>query len=116
MRNVEFDIEEGALIASLSGEIDHYAAADMRREIDSAMERSRLKDLVLDYSGVSFMDSSGIGLVMGRYQNVKRKRHYGSSAGQPVRQPRTRTFRNIQHGPQKQDARPCDRVYIRKGR
>ena len=73
MRNVEFDIEEGALIASLSGEIDHYAAADMRREIDSAMERSRLKDLVLDYSGVSFMDSSGIGLVMGRYQNVKRK-------------------------------------------
>ena len=71
MRNVEFDIEEGALIASLSGEIDHYAAADMRREIDSAMERSRLKDLVLDYSGVSFMDSSG--LVMGRYQNVKRK-------------------------------------------
>ena len=73
MKNVEFDIEEGALIASLSGEIDHYAAADMRREIDSAMERSRLKDLVLDYSGVSFMDSSGIGLVMGRYQNVKRK-------------------------------------------
>ena len=66
MRNVEFDIEEGALIASLSGEIDHYAAADMRREIDSAMERSRLKDLVLDYSGVSFMDSSGIGLILGR--------------------------------------------------
>lgn len=117
MRNVEFDIEEGALIASLSGEIDHYAAADMRREIDSAMERSRLKDLVLDYSGVSFMDSSGIGLVMGRYQNVKRKN--GTMVvvpGQPVRQPRTRTFRNIQHGPQKQDARPCDRVYIRKGR
>ena len=71
MRNVEFDIEEGALIASLSGEIDHYAAADMRREIDSAMERSRLKDLVLDYSGVSFMDSSGIGVIMGRYKTVK---------------------------------------------
>ena len=71
MRNIEFDIEEGALIASLSGEIDHYAAADMRREIDSAMERSRLKDLVLDYSGVSFMDSSGIGLIMGRYRLMR---------------------------------------------
>ncbi len=73
MKNVEFDIEDGTLIASLSGEIDHNAVSAMRQEIDNAMERCRLKNLVLDYSGVSFMDSSGIGLVMGRYQNVKRK-------------------------------------------
>lgn len=73
MKNVEFDIEDGALIASLFGEIDHNAVSDIRQEIDSAMDSCRLKNLVLDYTGVSFMDSSGIGLVMGRYQNVKRK-------------------------------------------
>lgn len=73
MKNIELDIEADTLIALLYGEIDHHAVSCMRQEIDSTIEKYRLKNLVLDYSGVSFMDSSGIGLVMGRYQNVKRR-------------------------------------------
>ncbi|MEG1774675.1 MAG: anti-sigma factor antagonist [Oscillospiraceae bacterium] len=54
----------------LFGEIDHHSAIEMRRQIDEAAERHRPRNLVLDFGGVTFMDSSGIGLVMGRYKLV----------------------------------------------
>lgn len=52
----------------LSGELDHHAARVMREQIDSAIARSTVKTVRLDFSGVGFMDSSGIGLIMGRYR------------------------------------------------
>ncbi len=58
------------LIAYLVGEIDHHCAADIRRKIDSAVNEYTPSLLVLDFSDVSFMDSSGIGLVMGRYKLI----------------------------------------------
>lgn len=59
------------LTARLSGEIDHHSAAGLRQEIDLALERAWPEYLVLDFSGVTFMDSSGIGLVMGRLRLMK---------------------------------------------
>ena len=56
------------LTVLLAGEIDHHSAVGMRAEIDEAIERHRPAVLMLDFGGVSFMDSSGIGLVMGRYK------------------------------------------------
>ncbi|MBO5266290.1 MAG: anti-sigma factor antagonist [Ruminiclostridium sp.] len=58
------------LIAFLSGEIDHHAAAEMRFFIDGELERSMPKLIVFDFSGVEFMDSSGIGLVLGRIRVI----------------------------------------------
>lgn len=55
----------------LTGEIDHHSAGKMRDEIDTAIEHHRPACLVMDFGGVSFMDSSGIGLVMGRYKLMK---------------------------------------------
>ena len=52
----------------LSGELDHHAARDLREQIDAAVERCKARVLRLDFSDVGFMDSSGIGLVMGRYR------------------------------------------------
>ncbi len=52
----------------LSGEIDHHTASEMRAGIDDAIAVHRPAALVLDFGGVTFMDSSGIGLVMGRYK------------------------------------------------
>lgn len=57
--------------AYLEGEIDHHSAGELRREIDEAVERDRPTMLVLDFKDVTFMDSSGIGLVMGRYKLLK---------------------------------------------
>ena len=55
----------------LDGEIDHHSASLIRISIDDAIIHKRPQTLILDFSKVSFMDSSGIGLVMGRYKLLK---------------------------------------------
>lgn len=67
---VETNYCDDVLTAKLSGEIDHHRAPAIRKKIDSQTESLRPKELHLDFSGVSFMDSSGIGLIMGRYRQV----------------------------------------------
>lgn len=70
---VEINVKGEVLTAYLKGELDHHTAAEMRAEIDNAIELNMPELLVLDFSGISFMDSSGIGLVMGRYRNLVRR-------------------------------------------
>ena len=60
--------ENHLLTAFLEGEIDHHNATFARHEIDSELNSDPPEKLILDFGGVSFMDSSGIGLVMGRYK------------------------------------------------
>ena len=57
---------DGTLTVFLSGEIDHHTAKQLREETDEAILMKRPKKTVLDFGGVSFMDSSGVGLIMGR--------------------------------------------------
>ena len=63
--------ENKILTVYLSGEIDHHSAKGLRTAADDALLRGRPKELILDFSGVTFMDSSGVGLVMGRYKAAK---------------------------------------------
>lgn len=65
---MKIEKEKGVMTVFLSGEIDHHTARPMRERIDSELLQSSPGELVLDFSGVSFMDSSGVGLVMGRYK------------------------------------------------
>ena len=60
------------ITARLCGEIDHHSAAQIRRELDNSICRHRPRVLRLDASGVDFMDSSGLGLIMGRYALLQR--------------------------------------------
>ena len=59
-----------ALVAVMSGEIDQRSAAYLRSKIDVEFELSGKKYLVLDLTEVSFMDSAGIGLIVGRWKNA----------------------------------------------
>jgi len=59
------------LIAYIEGELDHDSTAIMRAEIDNQLYDRSLTELIIDMAGVSFMDSSGIGLVLGRYKLMK---------------------------------------------
>lgn len=68
---VRFENSDTLMTAYLSGEIDHHSARDMREEIDANIEQNKPTTLALDFKDVSFMDSSGIGLVMGRYKILK---------------------------------------------
>ena len=65
---LELTREAGHLTAALIGELDHHAAADLRQRIDTAVLSCRPRRLSIDLSRLSFMDSSGIGLIMGRYR------------------------------------------------
>ncbi|MDR1467365.1 MAG: anti-sigma factor antagonist [Oscillospiraceae bacterium] len=58
-------------IALLEGDIDHHTAKAMREIIDDHITQKRPNTLYLDFGRVSFMDSSGIGLIMGRYKNIR---------------------------------------------
>ncbi len=64
--SVQLSYKDGVLTAMLSGEIDHHSAREMREAIDDASQKLKPYCLRLDFSGVPFMDSSGIGLVLGR--------------------------------------------------
>lgn len=58
----------GVTLALLSGDLDHHTARLMRSEIDREISERRPNRLIIDFSAVTFMDSSGIGLIMGRYK------------------------------------------------
>lgn len=63
---VKFIEESTSLCACLLCEIDHHTAKDIRERIDLRLRAQRPKTFVLDFSEVRFMDSSGIGLILGR--------------------------------------------------
>ncbi|MBO4980149.1 MAG: anti-sigma factor antagonist [Clostridia bacterium] len=58
------------LTVTLKGEIDHHSAVKMRSGIDKLLEESRPSTLILDLGSIEFMDSSGLGLIMGRYKKM----------------------------------------------
>ena len=59
------------LLIKIEGEIDHHNAAKLRETLDEKIRTSKALNLIFDLSGVSFMDSSGIGMVIGRYKTAK---------------------------------------------
>ncbi len=69
--NVKTVFDKGELTALLFGEIDHHTARDIRRYIDAEIEQLHPSVLSLDFRRVKFMDSSGIGLIMGRYRMMQ---------------------------------------------
>ncbi len=70
--NIKITAEGNVATAYLCGEIDHHNAAQLRRELDDYICLNRPMVLRLDASGIDFMDSSGLGLLMGRYALLKR--------------------------------------------
>ena len=67
---VEFIYGEDRLTAVLKGDIDHHSAAEMRVMIDGELERTMPRLLLLDFAEVGFMDSSGVGLILGRMRKI----------------------------------------------
>lgn len=68
--SVKAEFDGGTLHCYLNGEIDHHTTLPIRLEIDDRIENCRPDLTILDFSKVTFMDSSGIGLVMGRYKLI----------------------------------------------
>ena len=59
------------ITASISGDIDHHSARELRLSIDEVIASSHPELLIIDMENVGFMDSSGVGLILGRLKAVK---------------------------------------------
>ena len=59
------------LIISLNAELDHHLADEMREVIDEIIDERGVNRVIIDFSKVGFMDSAGIGLIMGRYKKIR---------------------------------------------
>ena len=60
--------EDKQLTISLTEDIDHHSVEEIRRKIDNEITRCMPRKVVFDFNSVSFMDSAGIGLIIGRYK------------------------------------------------
>ncbi len=69
--NSKFDEENHILYLEIAEEIDHHTTEKIRRRMDYEITRFMPRKIVFDFSNVSFMDSAGIGLLIGRYKLVK---------------------------------------------
>lgn len=58
------------LVVKLYGDLDHHAAENIKESVDRELVRKGVVNVGFDFSNVSFMDSSGIGVIMGRYKKV----------------------------------------------
>ena len=63
-----YENRKSELTVRLSGDLDHSAATGIRRELDALIAQTGARRLVFDLKGLDFMDSSGIGLIIGRYK------------------------------------------------
>lgn len=75
---IKFCNKGNTLIASIMGELDHHSAEYFREKIDGELLKSSTRNIIFDFSKVSFMDSSGIGMVIGRFKYVQKL--YGKAA------------------------------------
>ncbi len=58
------------LVVKLAGEIDQSCAGIVRDKLDRELRLAQIKNLILDFADVAFMDSSGIGMILGRYKQI----------------------------------------------
>ena len=64
---------QDVLVVSLKGELDHHTADRVRRYIDHRLENPTIKNIVMDIKNLTFMDSSGIGVLIGRYKIISKR-------------------------------------------
>lgn len=59
------------IVVRLNGELDHCCAQSVRRELDGMLQDQSIRTLILDFTTLTFMDSSGIGVILGRYRILR---------------------------------------------
>ncbi|MBQ8451507.1 MAG: STAS domain-containing protein [Clostridia bacterium] len=73
--DIKYTSSEKSVSALLCGELDEYSAEFVRISLDDVAGKlsDKQKELILDFSGVTFMDSTGIGMLLGRYNKFIKK-------------------------------------------
>ena len=63
-------VERQTLLLRLDGELDMKTANNLRIEIDREIERRGIRTVILNFQNVAFVDSSGLGVILGRYKKL----------------------------------------------
>ncbi|WP_058485811.1 anti-sigma F factor antagonist [Defluviitalea phaphyphila] len=71
--DIIYSVKRGNLIVKIYGEIDHHTSETIREKLDKEFKKQNVKNIIFDFSEIQFMDSSGIGVIMGRYKNAKER-------------------------------------------
>ncbi|MCF6408302.1 anti-sigma F factor antagonist [Pseudalkalibacillus salsuginis] len=69
--SVKLEVKDRVLCIRLAGELDHHTAEQLRTEVDQTIKENNIHDIVLNLEALSFMDSSGLGVILGRYKLIK---------------------------------------------
>ncbi len=72
--DLDFKIVNNDICVKLVGEIDEYTARSLRDDLDKLIEAQGFRTMTFDMQGVTFLDSTGFGLVRGRYKKLRAKR------------------------------------------
>ena len=67
---MKYQVQENFLIIYLPREVDHHAAEEIRKNADDMIGQHHIKIVIFDFQNTEFMDSSGIGVIMGRYRTM----------------------------------------------
>lgn len=67
---MKYQINENVITLYLPKEVDHHSAEEIRRISDKMIEKNHIRHIVFDFKDTVFMDSSGIGVIMGRYKQI----------------------------------------------
>ena len=67
---MKYQVEENCLTIFLPNELDHHSAEDIRKHADRLIEEQQIRCVIFDFAETNFMDSSGIGVIMGRYKLI----------------------------------------------
>ena len=68
---INFSLDnKNLMVELLATELDHHIANEVREEIDYVIQDKQIKNIVFDFKNMNFMDSSGIGVVIGRYKKI----------------------------------------------
>ncbi len=68
---IKYSSRDKLLLVKITEEIDHHVAEKIRRKVDNEITRFMPRKVMFDFSRVTFMDSAGIGMIIGRYKMVK---------------------------------------------
>ncbi|MCR5608227.1 MAG: anti-sigma F factor antagonist [Lachnospiraceae bacterium] len=70
MKEAEFLVIGKTLVITLLQELDHHIATYIKEESDNIMNKRNIKNVIINFEHISFMDSSGIGVIIGRYKRI----------------------------------------------
>ena len=71
--NIKLERKQTVLLVRLEGELDHHTSEELRNKVEYELEENGVQHIILNLEALSFMDSSGIGVILGRYKQVKER-------------------------------------------